>query len=200
MGVEIVLEKDEMVSEIFTLKDFKFNNGEVLKEADVEFMTLGTPRYDENGVIDNAILYFHGSDGNFTSVRRISEVTGPGMVFDTDKFFIISLSALGSPDSASPSTTGLKNKFPHYDVEDMVNFQKEFLKAKFNIEHLKGLIGNSMGGFEALAWACMYPDSVDFVVSLVSSYKVGGHNYALSRIMNNILESDPDYKDRKSVV
>jgi homoserine O-acetyltransferase len=193
MGVEIVLEKDEMVSEIFTLKDFKFNNGEVLKEADVEFMTLGTPRYDENGVIDNAILYFHGSDGNFTSVRRISEVTGPGMVFDTDKFFIISLSALGSPDSASPSTTGLKNKFPHYDVEDMVNFQKEFLKAKFNIEHLKGLIGNSMGGFEALAWACMYPDSVDFVVSLVSSYKVGGHNYALSRIMNNILESDPDY-------
>jgi homoserine O-acetyltransferase len=75
----------------------------------------------------------------------------------------------------------------------MVNFQKEFLKAKFNIEHLKGLIGNSMGGFEALAWACMYPDSVDFVVSLVSSYKVGGHNYALSRIMNNILESDPDY-------
>ena len=49
-----MLEKDEMVSEIFTLEDFKFNNGEVLKEVDVEFMTLGTPRYDENGVIDNA--------------------------------------------------------------------------------------------------------------------------------------------------
>ena len=76
----------------------------------------------------------------------------------------------------------------------MVNFQKQFLKERFNIEHLKGLIGNSMGGFEALSWACMYPDSVDFVVSLVSGFKVGGHNYALSRIMNNILESDPDYK------
>ena len=38
-----------------------------------------------------------------------------------------------------------------------------------------------------------YPDSVDFIISLVSSFKVGGHNYALSKIMNNILESDPDY-------
>ena len=50
-----------------------------------------------------------------------------------------------------------------------------------------------MGGFEVLTWGCVYPDSVDFIISLVSSFKVGGHNYALSQIMNNILETDPDY-------
>ncbi len=194
-GGKSVLEKEEMIPEYFTLKNFKFNNGEVLEEAVVEYMTFGTCHFDEEGTIDNAVLYFHGSDGNFSSVRRISEITGSGEVLDTDKFFFISLSALGSPASASPSTTALKNRFPAYDVEDMVNFQKEFLKERFNISHLKGLIGNSMGGFEVLSWACMYPDSIDFVISLVSGFKVGGHNYALSRIMNNILISDPDYND-----
>ena len=75
----------------------------------------------------------------------------------------------------------------------MVNFQKQFLEERFGIKHVKGLIGNSMGGFEVLTGGCLYPDSVDFIISLVSSFKVGGHNYALSKIMNNILESDPDY-------
>ena len=87
------------------------------------------------------------------------------------------------------------NRFPEYDVEDMVNFQKQFIEEKFGISHVKGLIGNSMGGFEVLTWGCVYPYSVDFIISLVSSFKVGGHNFALSKIMNNILESDPDYND-----
>lgn len=180
-------------AEYFTLNEFKFNNGEVLKDVKVEYICFGTPRYDENGIISNAIIYFHGSSGNCHSVKRICESMGPGEIFDTDKFFFISVSALGCPGSSSPSVSGLMNRFPEYDVEDMVNFQKQFIEERFGISHVKGLIGNSMGGFEVLTWGCVYPDSVDFIVSLVSSFKVGGHNYALSKIMNNILETDPDY-------
>lgn len=177
----------------YNLDKFKFNNGEILENLKVEYMTFGIPIYDEMGIITNAVLYCHGSSGDFSSVKRISEITGDGRPLDTNKFFIISLSALGSPNSASPSSTNLGNNFPKYDVEDMVNFQKKFLEDKFGITHLKGLIGNSMGGFEVLTWACIYPTTIDFVISLVSSYKVAGHNYALSNIMNNILMSDPDY-------
>ena len=184
---------ESLEAEYFTLKEFKFKNGETLNDAKVEYISFGTPLYDENGIIKNALVYFHGSSGSCYSVRRISEYIGSGDLFDTDKFFFISLSALGCPNSSSPSTTGLKNKFPEYDVDDMVNFQKQFLEERFGIKHVKGLIGNSMGGFEVLTWGCLYPDSVDFIISLVSSFKVGGHNYALSKIMNNILESDPDY-------
>lgn len=77
----------------------------------------------------------------------------------------------------------------------MVNFQIEFLKSKFNITHLKGIIGNSMGGFEALTWGANYPDYMDFIISLVSSYKVAGHNYALFKFMNHIIENDPNYNE-----
>ncbi len=184
---------ESLEAEYFTLKEFKFKNGETLNDAKVEYISFGTPLYDEDGIIKNALVYFHGSSGSCYSVRRISEYIGSGDLFDSDKFFFISLSALGCPNSSSPSTTGLKNKFPEYDVDDMVNFQKQFLEERFGIKHVKGLIGNSMGGFEVLTWGCLYPDSVDFIISLVSSFKVGGHNYALSKIMNNILESDPDY-------
>lgn len=51
-----------------------------------------------------------------------------------------------------------------------------------------------MGGFEALTWAAKYPDHMNFLISLVSSYKVAGHNYALFKIMNHIIENDPNYK------
>lgn len=184
---------ENIEAEYFTLKEFKFNNGEVLKDAKVEYITFGTPQYDDNGIISNAVIYFHGSSGCCYSVKRICEDIGVGELFDSDKLFFISVSALGCPNSTSPSVSGLMNKFPEYDVEDMVNFQKQFIEEKFGITHVKGLIGNSMGGFEVLTWGCVYPDSVDFIISLVSSFKVGGHNYALSKIMNNILETDPDY-------
>ncbi|MDO5819267.1 MAG: alpha/beta fold hydrolase [Methanobrevibacter sp.] len=184
---------ESIEAEYFTLNEFKFKNGEILRDAKVEYITFGTPNYDDNGIISNAVIYFHGSSGSCYSVKRICEDIGVGELFDTDRWFFISVSALGCPNSASPSVSGLMNKFPEYDVEDMVNFQKQFIEERFGITHVKGLIGNSMGGFEVLTWGCVYPDSVDFIISLVSSFKVGGHNYALSRIMNNILETDPDY-------
>lgn len=182
-------------AEYFTLKNFEFNNGEVLEEAVVQYMTLGTPKYDENGLITNALVYFHGSGSDYSSIDRKEETVGSGLIFDTDKFFIIAPTALGHPGSASPSNTGLKADFPDYDIYDIVDFQYRFIQEKFGLTKIKGVFGTSMGGFEVLAWACKYPDSIDFAIPLVSSHKVGGHNFALSYVMNTILESDPDYKD-----
>ncbi|MDO5860966.1 alpha/beta fold hydrolase [Methanobrevibacter sp.] len=156
-------------------------------------MTFGTPIYDDNGVIKNAILYCHGSLGNFSSVKKIIPLTENYGPFDKSKYFFISVSALGSPGSCSPSSTDLKNKFPKYSIRDVSNFQKQFLNEKFNIDHLLGIIGVSMGGFVALTLASEYPDFIDFVICGVSSYKVAGHDFILSKFVNEIIESDPDY-------
>ena len=63
-------------------------------------------------LIKNAIIYCHGSLGNYASMKKIAPLVGENDVFDENKYFFISLSALGSPGSCSPSTTDLKNKFP----------------------------------------------------------------------------------------
>ena len=156
-------------------------------------MTAGTPKYDDNGLISNAVVYCSGSLGNYTGIKKILPLTNKNDAFDEEKYFFICMTALGSPGSASPSTTNLKNKFPEYTIEDIVNFQKQFLKEKFGITHILGLIGNSMGGFVGLTQAIKYPDFQDFIICGVSSYKVAGHDYILSRYVNEIITSDPDY-------
>lgn len=156
-------------------------------------MTFGTPKHDENSVITNAIIYAHGSLGNFSSIKKIFPLISTKDPFDESKYFFICISALGSPGSCSPSTTNLKNKFPKYSIIDVVNFQKQFLKEKFGIEHILGLIGNSMGGFVGLTQAIEYPDFQDFIICGVSSYKVAGHDYILSKFVDEIITSDPDY-------
>lgn len=189
MDIEEIIERDE-----FSLIEFKFEKGDIIRGAKIEYGTFGTPIYDEKGHITNAIVYLHGSGGNYGSVKRINEITGPGDVIDTDKFFIISLSALGTPNTISPSTTALNNNFPEYTITDMVNIQKQFLEVKYKIKHVKGIIGNSMGGFEALKWATLYSDFMDFTIALATSYKNAGHNYTLSKLEKDIIESDPDFK------
>lgn len=186
---------ESIEAKYYNLDEFEFLNGTVLKNQPVEYITLGTPLYDDEGHISNAVVYFHGTSGNYGSIKRISKVLGSNMAFDTDKFFFVSLSTLGTPGSSSPSTSGLNGDYPEYGILDMVNFNKKFLRDSLNIVHPKGLIGNSMGGFEALCWAAVYPDDMDFVISLVSSYKVGGQNYTLSKVMNDIIESDPDFNN-----
>lgn len=175
------------------MDSFEFENGEVLKEVAVEYMTFGEPVFDENNAISNAIVYCHGSLGNYSGVKKLAPLLGKGDVFDENKYFFISLTALGSPGSCSPSTTSLKNKFPKYTILDVVNFQKQFLKEKFGINHVLGMIGNSMGGFVCLTSAINYPDYADFIMPGVSSYKVAGHDYILSKFVDEIITSDPDY-------
>lgn len=175
------------------MDSFEFDNGEILNDAVVEFMTFGTPNYNEKNEITNAIIYCHGSLGNYSSVKKLAPLLGKGDAFDESKYFFICISALGSPGSCSPSTTDLKNKFPKYSIEDVVNFQKQFLAEKFNIGHVLGIIGNSMGGFVALMQAIKEPDFADFIICGVSSYKVAGHDFILSKFVNEIIESDPDY-------
>lgn len=175
------------------MDSFEFENGDVVQNPKVEYMTFGTPRYDENGDINNAIVYCSGSLGTFAGINKILPLTFEGCPFDKDKYFFVSLSALGSPGSCSPSSTDLKNKFPKYSMLDVVNFQKQFLKEKFNISHIFGLIGNSMGGFVGLTQAIEYPDFQDFIICGVSSFKVAGHDYVLSHFVNEIITSDPDY-------
>jgi homoserine O-acetyltransferase len=199
--IQITIKKEIMELKEFqnpkyhTLKEFRFESGEILKNLLVEYTTIGTPIKNNKGELINSVVYLHGWSGNFASFRKMSELIGKGKTLDTDKFFLISITTLGSPESSSPSTSKLGTKFPNYTIKDMANFQMEFLKEKFQITHVKGLIGNSMGGFQVLEWASSYPSTVDFIITLVSSYKVDGTNYSLYKFMNHIIENDTEYNN-----
>ena len=134
------MEIESINPKYYTLKEFTFTDGTTLNDLSVEYLTLGTPNYDENNNITNAIIYFHGTTGNYASIKRIKDAVGRNLPFDTDKFFFVSLSTLGTPGSSCPSTSELYNNYPEYNILDMVNFNRKFLNEALNIKKPLGLI------------------------------------------------------------
>lgn len=182
----------------YTMAEFQFESGATLENVTVEYVTFGTLKYNENHELINTIIYCHAYDTDYTGVREIYNITNENDPLDENEYFFISINSLGFPDSCSPSSTGLKFKFPHYTLKDAVNFKRQFLKEKFGIEHVHGIIGREMGGYEVFTWACEYPDEMDFILVAGSGFKTSGHKYVLAKTIDNIIESSDYYNESYS--
>lgn len=179
----------------YFLEKFQFKNGFVIENAKVDYGVVGTPKYDDDGNIINAILFGHHFDGNYSTISNINHATEEVYVLK-DEYFFISVTSLGMPESCSPSTSGLNNNFPDYEIEDLVNFQRQFLNEKFpNIKKLKAIVGYSLGGFIALGWSIFYPDEMDCIIQLDSSFKSQGYKYVYANLANRIIDQSSEYLD-----
>ena len=182
-----------VIHDIFVLNEFQFESGKTLNDVDVEFSTRGIPKYDDEGKIINAIVYCHPFNGNYSSVGHLAKLIGPGDPFDLNEYFFISITSLGFPESCSPSSTNLKYNFPKYTIKDRVNFRRQFIKEKFGISNVLGVIGRGLGGYETFTWACEYPDEMEFIIIAGSSYKTNGYRYVVSKCVESIIESSDDF-------
>ena len=184
----------------YVFDTFEFANGEVLRDVDVEYFISGTPKYDDEGDISNAIVYCHSYSGSCYSVNDFYKMTSDNAPLDKNEYLIISITALGFPDSCSPSTTGLKYNFPQYSVFDCVNFKRQFLRECLNIKKVLGVTGRGIGGYEVYTWACQYPDEMEFIIIADSSFKTNGYRYAMSKAVGSLIESsDGFYSDTYDV-
>ncbi|MBQ2652100.1 MAG: homoserine acetyltransferase [Methanobrevibacter sp.] len=175
------------------MDEFSFESGDVLKDVEVEYYVSGTPKYDDEGAIKNAIIYCHKFNGNCSSYLDEYSLAREGEPFDGFKFCFISITTLGYPNSCSPSTTGLKHDFPRYTVKDRVNFKRQFLKDKFNMDRVQGIAGRGSGGYEVYTWACEYPDEMDFIIIGDSAFKTNGYRYVIAKAIDGIIESSDDF-------
>lgn len=182
------------------MDSFEFEYGRVLENVEVYYSTYGTPKYDDEGFIVNAILFSSTFSGEYSFLSGAHEHIKNNRDFDsTAEFYFIVIHSLGSPNSCSPSSTGLKHNFPRYTFRDIVNFKRQFLEEKFNIKKILGLIGEGVGGFDVLTWACEYPDEMEFIFVANSSFKMSGYKYILAKAFENIIESSDDvYEDTYS--
>lgn len=177
------------------MDSFEFESGAVLENVAVEYRVSGIPTYDEEGDITNAVVYCPTLKGGHSILIDYHEMIREND-FDKDGYFFIKIVSLGTPDSCSPSTTGLKYKFPSYTFKDRINFKRQFLKEKFNIDKIHGVIGEGLGGFEVFTWACEYPDDMEFIIVINSSFKTYGYRYIFIKSAEAILESSEDmYSD-----
>src|ERR1700735_5262222 len=96
------------------LHDFVFDNGESLASLKLHYLTLGTPRRDASGAIDNGVLLLHGTagcGGGLVQANFFDALYGAGEPLDLSRYFLVIPDAIGAGDSSKPSD-GLHSHFP----------------------------------------------------------------------------------------
>lgn len=141
-----------------------------MPELRIHYQTLGQPRHDEHGCTRNAILIMHGTGGSsnqFLQEHFAGELFGPGQLLDATRYFIILRDGIGHGKSSKPSD-GLRAKFPAYRYRDMVHADHALLTRGLGVNHLRLVMGTSMGGMQSWLWAGMFPDFMDAAMPLAS--------------------------------
>ncbi len=182
----------------YILRDFKFNSGETLPELVMHYETIGRPVRDEHEIVRNAVLILHGTTGSAGSFRGRSwagELYGPGQPLDVSKHFLILVDNIGHGQSSKPSD-GLRAKFPKYGYLDMIEAQYRLLNDALAVNHLRLVIGTSMGGMHAWLWGSIHPDYMDALMPLASlPTQISGRNRMWRRIIIDAVRYSPDWND-----
>ncbi|MGH9564978.1 MAG: alpha/beta fold hydrolase, partial [Candidatus Angelobacter sp.] len=162
------------------------------------YYTLGTPQKDANGKVKNAVLILHGTTGSgrqFLNDHFAGVLFGPGQLLDAAKYFIILPDNIGHGDSSKPSD-GLHMKFPHYEYDDMIELQYRLLTQGLGVNHLRLVMGTSMGGMHSWLWAEQHPDFIDASLPLASQpVEIAGRNRMMRRMIMDDIRNSPDFNN-----
>jgi homoserine O-acetyltransferase len=180
------------------VRDFAFATGERLPEVRIHYRTLGTPVRDERGDVRNAVLLLHGTGGSgaqFLQPQFAGELFGPGQPLDASKYYIILPDDIGHGRSSKPSD-GLRAKFPRYGYVDMVEAEYRLVAEGLGVNHLRLVMGTSMGGMHTWMWGSRYPDFMDALMPLASlPTQISGRNRAWRRVVIDAIRTDPEWSN-----
>jgi homoserine O-acetyltransferase len=182
----------------FIAKSFSFQSGETLPEVKLHYRTVGTPRKDASGVVRNAVLILHGTGGSgrgFLGQGYAGQLFGKGQLLDADKHYIVLPDNVGHGQSSKPSD-GLRMKFPKYGYTDMVRLQHLLLTEGLGVNHLRLVMGTSMGAMHSWMWGYMYPDFMDGLVPLASNpVEIAGRNRVWRKALVDAIVNDPTWNE-----
>jgi homoserine O-acetyltransferase/O-succinyltransferase len=183
---------------------FTMRHGGVLPEVDIVYETWGRLAPAR----DNVLLLLTGlspsahaaSSAEDPSPGWWEEVVGPGKAIDTERFFVVCVNSLGSPHgSTGPASidprTGKRYgiTFPVLTIEDIASTAREALRA-VGLQHLRAVVGPSLGGMSALAYAILFPGEVDNLVTISSAARATPFAIAIRSVQREAIRSDPDWK------
>jgi homoserine O-acetyltransferase len=169
------------------------------------FETLGRL----NAQRDNAVLIFTGlspsahvaSSTADPSSGWWEDMVGPDKPIDTDRYFVVCVNSLGScfgstgPASINPETgKHYRLDFPVLTLEDVANGGAAVLDH-LDVQAVNTVLGASMGGMTALAFALLHPDRARRLLSISSAARSLPFSIAVRSLQREIIRSDPGWKN-----
>jgi homoserine O-acetyltransferase len=178
----------------YVVHDFKFRSGETLADLRLHYTTLGTPHRDAHGRVTNAVIIMHGTGGDghqFLRPQFSGVLFVAGGLLDPAKYFIILPDGIGHGKSSKPSD-GLHAKFPHYDYDDMVAADYALVTKGLHVNHLRLVMGTSMGCMHSFVWGEAYPDFMDALMPLAClPVQIAGRNRMWRKMTTDAIRNDP---------
>jgi homoserine O-acetyltransferase/O-succinyltransferase len=174
------------------IANFAYETGAVM-DTRIHVTTLGTPRRNAKGEIDNAVMVLHGTGGSghqFFRPQFADELYGPGQPLDITKYYVILPDNIGHGKSTKPSD-GLRMEFPRYTYNDMVAAQKRMLET-LGVTRLKLILGTSMGCMHAFVWGTNYPGFAERLAPFAcNAMEIAGRNRMWRQMSIDAIKADP---------
>ena len=171
-------------------------NGETLPDVTIAYQTWGTL----NAAKDNAILVNHAMTGWSDVPGWWPSMVGPGLPFDTDKYFVVCPNVIGGcqgstgPSSLAPDGKRYGSRFPSVTIRDMVNAEIKFSDA-LGIDKYVLAVGPSLGGMRSLEWAVQLPHRVGAICTIGSSAVATGDQIGTWSIELRAIKTDPNFNN-----
>ena len=182
----------------YVAHNFHFKSGENLPEVRLHYTILGKPERDGAGKVTNAVLILHGTGGSghqFLAPQFADVLFGPGQLLDANRYFIILPDNIGHGKSSKPGD-GMRAHFPQYDYDDMVAAQHDLLEKGLGVNHLRLLMGTSMGCMHSWVWGETYPEFMDAMMPLAClPAQIAGRNRLWREMVMEGIRQDPEWKN-----
>ena len=172
--------------------DLLLENGETLPDITIAYQSWGTLNADKS----NAILVNHAMTGWSDVPGWWPQMVGPGLPFDTDKYFVLCPNVIGGcqgstgPASIAPDGKRYGSRFPIVTIRDMVNAEIAFSDA-LGIDKYLLAVGPSLGGMRSLEWAVQLPERVSAICTIGSSAVATGDQIGTFSVQIQAIKSDP---------
>ncbi|KAI7262831.1 homoserine O-acetyltransferase [Hortaea werneckii] len=150
----------------YPLGDFALQTGNHIPQAHLAYKTYGDPR-------NPTIIYPTWFSGLIADNEWL---IGEEKTLNPTRYCIIIPALFGNGESSSPSNRPDLRPFPHVSFYDNVRAQHALVTQHLGIQHVRAVLGWSMGAAQSFQWATQYPDFMDLVVPFCGSARTSLHN------------------------